>query len=219
MGMMKVCTTCKIEKNISEFHKAKLGLYGVTAKCKQCRGEQARKWQTEHPDEFKRRYHERYKRIKETHIRWTREWKERNKETYLASCRDYYRDHKERYAAYYKTPKQKVNHAMRNGIGKSLRSGKGRISWQRMVLYSFDDLKKHLESKFKPGMSWTNYGQWHIDHIIPISAFNYQVYDDADFKRCWELKNLQPLWALENITKNDRLERPFQPCLSIGGIF
>jgi hypothetical protein len=64
-------------------------------------------------------------------------------------------------------------------------------------------------------MSWDNYGKWHIDHKIPVTAFNFERVDDVDFKRCWSLKNLQPLWALDNIVKGNKVEAPFQPSLSI----
>jgi len=85
------------------------------------------------------------------------------------------------------------------------------------VGYTLQELKKRIESKFQPGMSWDNWGRgpdkWHIDHIIPISAFNFTSVDDLDFKRCWALKNLQPLWEPQNLSKNNRLEEPFQPGL------
>ena len=73
----------------------------------------------------------------------------------------------------------------------------------------------HLEVRFQPGMSWDNYGEWHIDHIVPLAAFNYETPDDLDFGRAWALENLQPLWAKENIRKWCRLERPFQPSLRL----
>jgi hypothetical protein len=66
-------------------------------------------------------------------------------------------------------------------------------------------------------MSWENHGTvWHIDHIIPKSVFNYTDAEHIDFKRCWALKNLQPLWAGENMSKGDSLVKPFQPSLAIG---
>jgi hypothetical protein len=79
--------------------------------------------------------------------------------------------------------------------------------WQHvftLVGYSIDDLTKHLESKFEPGMSWNNIGQWHIDHVTPDSWFNYSTTNDEQFKKCWSLDNLQPLWKSDNWSKNSR---------------
>ena len=56
-------------------------------------------------------------------------------------------------------------------------------------------------------MSWDNYGRngWEIDHIKPISSFNFNSYKDKEFKECWSLENLQPLWAEENIRKSNKI--------------
>ncbi|HPG52320.1 MAG TPA: hypothetical protein PLL11_17220 [Spirochaetota bacterium] len=62
-------------------------------------------------------------------------------------------------------------------------------------------------------MTWENISKWHIDHIIPVSAFNFNSPDDIDFKRCFALNNLRPLWAVENIKKGWRINKPFQPSL------
>jgi len=66
----------------------------------------------------------------------------------------------------------------------------------------------HLESQFKPGMNWENYGKygWHIDHIRPQSWFKFESKNDPEFKICWALSNLQPLWAKENSFKGNRFE-------------
>ena len=73
-----------------------------------------------------------------------------------------------------------------------------------------------LEKKFKPGMTWENHGTvWHIDHKIPIAVFNFEKPDDIDFRLCWSLKNLQPLEASENMSKNDTIDAPFQPSLAM----
>jgi hypothetical protein len=59
------------------------------------------------------------------------------------------------------------------------------------------DLKKNIESKFIDGMTWDNYGEWHIDHIKPISSFN----KNEEPKIVNSLDNLQPLWAFDNLSK------------------
>jgi len=86
------------------------------------------------------------------------------------------------------------------------------MHWEDCVDYTLEDLLKHLESKFEPWMTWENYGNpngdhsdcWHIDHIIPISHFNYRSPEDPEFKKCWALSNLQPKEGKKNISKQDR---------------
>ena len=52
--------------------------------------------------------------------------------------------------------------------------------------------------------SGDNYGKWHIDHIKPISSFNINGINSDDFKKCWSLNNLQPLWAKDNLQKGNK---------------
>ena len=67
---------------------------------------------------------------------------------------------------------------------------------------SVEGLKLHLESMFKEGMTWENYGPlWHVDHIIPLISFDLE--DRAQFLAAAHFTNLQPLWASENIHKSD----------------
>ena len=66
------------------------------------------------------------------------------------------------------------------------------------------DLKKHLEDQFREGMTWDNYGEWHVDHIRPCDSFNLSF--DSERKECFHFSNLQPLWANENLTKGNRYE-------------
>tara|TARA_Y100000294_G_scaffold129109_1_gene120926 strand:+ start:415 stop:990 length:576 start_codon:yes stop_codon:yes gene_type:complete len=83
-------------------------------------------------------------------------------------------------------------------------SGKYRKSSFDFLPYTIEDLMKHIESKFQKGMSWDNYGKWHIDHIIPDSSFHYKNINDAEFQKCWALENLQPLWAKDNLMKSNK---------------
>jgi 5-methylcytosine-specific restriction endonuclease McrA len=113
------------------------------------------------------------------------------------------------------TPRDKLNKNMRNGIWRSInREGKNGRSWKALVGYTIDELKQHLEKQFDGEMNWDNYGSyWHVDHIIPKSAFNYSAPDHLDFRRCWELKNLRPLIAIQNLRKGSKIDKPFQPSL------
>jgi len=69
---------------------------------------------------------------------------------------------------------------------------------------SIIELKTHLESKFQEGMSWDNYGEWHIDHIKPLSKF--QLKNKDEFLLAVHYTNLQPLWAEDNLKKGNKME-------------
>jgi len=73
-----------------------------------------------------------------------------------------------------------------------------------MLNFTVDELITNLESQFQPGMTWDNYGEWHIDHKIPDSWFYYSSTEDEGFKKSWSLENLQPKWAKDNISKGNR---------------
>jgi len=64
---------------------------------------------------------------------------------------------------------------------------------------TIQQLKSFLEAEFEEGMTWENYGEWHIDHIRPCASFNLE--DPEEQKKCFHWTNLQPLWAQDNIRK------------------
>ena len=67
---------------------------------------------------------------------------------------------------------------------------------------SVEELKMYLEHKFQFGMSWDNYGEWHVDHILPLSRFD--LTDRKQFKKACRFTNLQPLWAEDNLRKGNK---------------
>ena len=72
---------------------------------------------------------------------------------------------------------------------------------------SFEKLRNHIEKQFRPGMSWENRAEWHIDHITPVSYFvkNFDFTDIKIQKKCFHYTNLQPLWAYENLSKGTKI--------------
>lgn len=60
-------------------------------------------------------------------------------------------------------------------------------------------LREHIENQFTEGMSWENYGKWHLDHILPCVSFD--LYKESEQKKCFHYTNLQPLWAEDNLKK------------------
>jgi hypothetical protein len=100
---------------------------------------------------------------------------------------------------------------LRNRLGDAVRKGTKAGSGIRDLGCSVDDLKKHLETKFKPGMTWENYGHgfgcWNIDHIVPLKAFDLTKRQHV-LLACNYL-NLQPLWHEENMSKGAKIGGDF----------
>jgi hypothetical protein len=102
------------------------------------------------------------------------------------------------------TPELKLRHRLRGRIADVLRRKRIIKSASTLSLLScdLDWLMAWLEVQFKPGMTWDNYGAWHVDHIKPCDRFT--LVDPLEQRKCFHWTNLQPLWALENNSKNNR---------------
>ena len=114
------------------------------------------------------------------------------------------------------TIKGKINNSIKSNIYHSLKGNKNGRNWENLVGYTLNQLIKHLKKTLPIGYSWDDYfsGKLHIDHIIPISAFNFKKPEDIDFKKCWALSNLQLLSKEQNQKKYNKLIRSFQPAFS-----
>lgn len=88
------------------------------------------------------------------------------------------------------------------GCLKRLMTSKNGSRTEKLLGYSRFTLVSRIEFQFKDGMSWENYGEWHIDHKKPISRFLTQGVTDPKIINA--LSNLQPLWAKDNLSKGDR---------------
>ena len=150
-------------------------------------------------------------------------WRLANPEKARASVRAHYQrnPHKKKaqyrknydpakHRARYKTdPKFKAMRCLRSRLRLLVKRAGGKKSASTMTLAgcTLPFLMNHLESLFKPGMTWKNHGfgtgRWNIDHIRPCAAFD--LTDAAQQRACFHYSNLQPLWHEENALKADRV--------------
>lgn len=205
----KVCNKCNEEKPVSEFHPYNKGGNTLRPTCKDCGLADGREWRAANLEKVREasrqarlrnidaaREYDR-KRSKEKNIR-SREYKaayfQANKERLMKRKAE--REKARRHA----DPIYRFMHNMRKSIW-SASIGKSTSKAIKALGYSSDELRSHLERQFVRGMSWDNYGtHWHVDHIRPIASFDLS--DPDQFRECWNLPNLRPLKAMENMRKN-----------------
>ena len=99
--------------------------------------------------------------------------------------------------------------ALRKNLRARIREalkGKAKKAKKTVELLGCDmnECRKWIESRFQPGMTWENYGDWHIDHIIPCASFDLTKPEEQ--LKCFHYTNLQPLWAEDNCRKSDKIE-------------
>ena len=87
---------------------------------------------------------------------------------------------------------------MGNRVVKQLALGKKPACTKKWQGCTAEELKTHFESLFTEGMYWDNYGEWHVDHIRPVSSFAPEEWEQIN-----HYTNLQPLWAEDNLSKSD----------------
>lgn len=93
---------------------------------------------------------------------------------------------------------------MRGRVSAVLKGRAKNSSTLRLIGCTLPELRAHLEQQFKVGMSWANYGEWHVDHIRPCASFDFN--DSTALLQCFNYTNLQPMWGADNAKKNSRWE-------------
>jgi hypothetical protein len=121
-------------------------------------------------------------------------------DTTRESQREYNRNYDRRRLAV--DPQFKIAKLTRSRLHNAVRQNFKSGSAVRDLGCSIAELKQHLERQFQPGMTWENYGEWHIDHKRPLASFD--LTDREQFLQAVHYSNLQPLWASENCSKGAR---------------
>lgn len=189
---MKKCNKCLKEKTLDDFNKSKATKDGLQYKCKLCEKSNNKLARQKNPTS---KY---YNQNKQYYKDYSRKWISENKEKW----KQYYKDWQKEYQQnkYNTDPLYKLRMCVGSRIRLTLKS-QGKIKLGNSTEYlgcDYSYLKKHIEDQFIEGMNWDNYGEWEIDHIIPVSkggSFHYS--------------NLQPLWWWDNLKKSNKiLESP-----------
>jgi hypothetical protein len=174
---LKICCSCKKSKKYSEYYKRR-DRNSVQSICKECK-----------KDLEQLRYRKNRKYI----LKRNEIYRIKNKKKVAFIRRNYY---KKRYAS-------DLNFRLSERIRKRIRDA---VHNNRKIGSAVNDLgcsinffKDYIENKFKKGMSWTNYGEWHLDHIKPLANFDLSV--KKEFLLAVHYSNYQPLWKIENLKK------------------
>lgn len=227
----KVCNKCNLEKDICEFGKLKSSRDGYRYFCKKCRNniektyegsnvsERKKKWRNNNKEKIKNHYQETKQIILDYQKKYREEnldkIKERGKKYYNINKKEIldknkiYRKNTKNIRNIYESKKKKNDPiysllcGMRSRLCNYLKmcDVTKRNKTFDIVGCSPEFLKEHLETQFTDGMSWDNRSEWHIDHIIPLSSAKTE---DELYKLC-HYTNLQPLWAEDNLRKNNKI--------------
>lgn len=219
--MLKICTKCHKEKTIDQFHKKTSSKDGYRSNCRECSSEY-NKIRKEKSKEYNKKYRkENSESLRENKRRYYLEnieyFREKNKNNRESLDKNKKREYQKKYYnkeetkkrikeyrknRYEKDPLYKLTLNIRKRIRISLKSKliKSVSKYEEILGCSFQEFKVYIESLFIENMSWDNYGQWHLDHKIPISwaKTEEEVYELSHYT------NFQPLWMIDNLSKGNR---------------
>jgi len=159
-----------------------------------------KKYREANKESIKEKARERYDSDPERFRGRQREYYKKNREQVIAYNNEYYRERKR------VDPTFKMKCYMRSRVRNAIVLNKGTKADKTFELVgcTAEDLKSHLEEQFTEGMTWENYGSWHVDHIKPCASYDLSL--DSEQKACFNYSNLQPLWAEDNLKKADKYE-------------
>lgn len=190
--MKKECQYCDKKFEVTEQE----NLF-CSVKCRIIKQQIQKKYREEHKEERKAYYQEHKQEIIEQQKEPQKQYKLKHKQKILEYLKQYQ----------HKRLKNDINfklkYYLRNRVYSAIKGFNKSGHIEELIGCTVEDLKKHLESKFKEGMSWYNYGKWEIDHIRPCASFDLKIPEEQ--RKCFNYSNLQPLWQQENRIKHDKL--------------
>ena len=224
---MKKCTKCGIEKEESEFYKSNESEDGLRSHCKQCHKacgsadyqknrdlilERQKIYREQHKERVKACSSACYQKNRDLKLKKCKIYREQNKERVKACVSTYYQKNRDliiEKTKIYKEHRRKSDPVfyLRCKIQRSIslalqnKNYTKRSRTHEILGCSFIEFKEHIEKQFVNGLSWENRHEWHIDRVIPISSAK----TEEEVIRLNHYTNLQPLWAVDNLKKRDKM--------------
>ena len=216
-NQLKRCSKCKQHKPLSEFYPNKHMRDGYSNQCRKCMNEGSKRYRDSHKEYYKEYGRKWYEAHKEEVSAAGRAWYLAHRDDALERSRIRRQEKREEmlpyFREYYKKkwksdPQHRLSRLASHAIRQSLHENKSGRHWEELVGYTLADLTQYLESQFLPGMTWQNmrHDGWTIDHIKPIKAHSFFSPDDPEFKECFALSNLRPMWAKDNYSKGAKYQ-------------
>jgi len=224
----KRCGCCGETKPLTEFSRSKSANDGHQGRCKGCQKKAQEKYRATNlekirerdrithrqkraenpelirsqdraryaktPEKFRKRGRDSYHSHPEKMRARQREWTRNNKWYVLKSGRERREN-----------PSFAIGQSMRGIINTAIKKNYRGSRAPELLGCSLKSYREYIESLWKPGMSWDNWGVygWHIDHIIPTSFFD--LTENNQVIECFNYKNTQPLWAFDNMSKSNKI--------------
>jgi hypothetical protein len=200
---MKICLKCGIEKPLDGFYERKKGTGKYKPDCKECylknqvsnrpfnsyRNKIAcKKWRLNNLEKERERKRNYYWKDPD---RWRGTKKEYNK-VYFANRRAN------------PTPQFLLSERLRDRLRKAIKGNYKSGSAVSDLGCSIGEFKLYIENQFEEGMTWNNYGKWHLDHVIPLSSFD--LTNRMEFLEACNWLNIRPLWAIDNLRRRKKIQ-------------
>lgn len=169
-----------------------------------CRKHYSAEYRRKNIDRLREYDAEKYRTHRESRLEYAAEYRR----THKFEMAEYERTHKAQKAEYTRTKRQndpnfRVADNLRRRLNRAIKSDKKVGSAIRDLGCSISAFRLYIENQFESGMTWSNYGKWHLDHVLPLSSFD--LTDRQDFLTACTWLNYQPLWAKDNRQKQNKI--------------
>lgn len=194
---MHKCSTCRKTLPPVEFHADRTKASGLASRCKPCVKAYRADYYAANAEKAKADALRYAKENAARHKAATQHWRVENRERWLENRKTAHRRN-------YANPVYALGVKVRAMIQRTLKAtGKPKdfVTFQK-IGFTTEQLKARLEMNFQPGMTWTNFGQWEIDHRVPLSRMLARGETRPERLNC--LANLKPLWREQNRSKGAR---------------
>lgn len=214
MTTTKTCTKCKEDKELGEFNKHRTGL---RSNCRECQSAAAKAHRIANHAEYLRKEQDRRDRLGENLTEYNRLYRDQNRDAIRSSMRRWQEANRDKCsAASIKSQKKRLAvdplfravKNLRTRMWSVLNGTSKHAPTLKLLGCTVEHFRFHLEQQFSDGMTWDNYGDWHLDHVQPCASFDQT--DPEQQKQCWHYTNYQPLWAEDNLRKSDTIPSEHQ---------